>query len=172
MNKKKYYTFLLGKITPEKLSNFVDFIDCFILIACPFSDFYNFKTLMKPLVSALDVEIAYNEKYFKWDMSYTFDPKYILKYNKIEYNNDGERNILKLESPTEENAIKFTSLSLKESEKNQALANIFSVKTLENFDKRKFKGLDINLAKKEVEKIRLGKTGIPLKYEDILPNNP
>jgi diphthamide biosynthesis protein 2 len=75
---KKFYTFLLGKITLEKLSNFVEYIDCFVLIACPFSSFYDFKTLMKPLVSPLDIKIAFDPNY-KWGMSYSFDIKAILE---------------------------------------------------------------------------------------------
>jgi diphthamide synthase subunit DPH2 len=74
---KKYYAFLLGKITLEKLSNFVEYIDCFVLIACPFSAFYDFKTLMKPLVSPLDIKLAFDSSY-SWDMSYSFDIKAIL----------------------------------------------------------------------------------------------
>lgn len=79
-NQKKCYTFLLGKITLEKLSNFVDYIDCFILIACPFSDFYEFKTLYKPMVSPLDIKIAFDSNY-KWEMIYSFDANYILEKN-------------------------------------------------------------------------------------------
>ena len=76
-NNKKTYTFLLGKITLEKLSNFVDYIDCFILIACPFSPFYDFKALMKPLVSPLDIKLAFDSS-FVWDSTYTFDSSKIL----------------------------------------------------------------------------------------------
>ena len=82
LSNKKFYTFLLGKITLEKLSNFVEYIDCFVLIACPFSSFYDFKTLMKPLVSPLDLKLAFDPNY-KWDMSYSFDIKNIL--NKSEH---------------------------------------------------------------------------------------
>ena len=77
LSNKKYYTFLLGKITLEKLSNFVEYIDCFVLIACPFSSFYDFKTLMKPLVSPLDIKLAFDSTY-SWNMSYSFDIKAIL----------------------------------------------------------------------------------------------
>jgi diphthamide biosynthesis protein 2 len=165
-NNKKFYTFLLGKITLEKLANFVDFIDCFVLLACPFSDFYDFKTLMKPMVSPLDVEMALNEKVFKWDMSYTFDPSYII-------NKSGDSNCEKSSNEEnfqiDENKLNstFTGLKLSEEEKNQQLANIFSVKTIQNYEKRVYKGLDVHEIKGQVEKFKIGKTGIPLKYEDI-----
>lgn len=82
LNNKQYYQFLLGKITDEKLANFVEYIDCFILIACPFSEFYDRKALMKPLVSPLDVKIAFDPNY-TWDMSYSFDINCII--NKINH---------------------------------------------------------------------------------------
>ena len=93
LNKKKYYQLLLGKITDEKLANFVEYIDCFILIACPFSDFYNKKALMKPLVSPLDVKIAFDSQY-SWDMSYSFDIDFILSKNKnkLDENKDDKNN--------------------------------------------------------------------------------
>jgi len=81
LQNKKYYQLLLGKITDEKLANFVEYIDCFVLIACPFSDFYNKKALMKPLVSPLDIKIAFDPNY-SWDMTYSFDINYIVKEKK------------------------------------------------------------------------------------------
>lgn len=159
---KKYYTFLLGKITLEKLSNFIEYIDCFVLIACPFSDFYEFRTLMKPMVSSLDIELALNENNFKWDMSYTFDPNYI-----ISKSNQHTQNVKDDNGETNEIMSNFTGLKLNDKEKNAALANIFSIKTLENYDKRLYKGLNVNEIKGEVQKFKLGKSGIPLKYEDL-----
>jgi diphthamide biosynthesis enzyme Dph1/Dph2-like protein len=94
---KKFYTFLLGKITLEKLSNFVEYIDCFVLIACPFSAFYDFKTLMKPLVSPMDIKLAFDPN-FKWDLSYSFDIKAILEKdsaNEKGYNIETETDISK-----------------------------------------------------------------------------
>jgi len=52
--------------------------------------------------------------------------------------------------------------------KEQALADIFSVRILENYDKRCFKGLDNTFNNNsEIKPIQKGKKGIPLKYEDI-----
>ncbi len=162
---KKFYTFLLGKITPEKLSNFVEYIDCFILIACPFNTFYDFKTLMRPLVNSLDIKIAFDPN-FTWDMKYTFDPNYIIDNKKclsknLIKNEDFEVKVEDL--PTQ----KFDSLKLLESEKNQALAQVFSVKVLETYDQKRYKGLDITEGDGEIQKFKIGKTGIPIKYEDI-----
>ena len=160
-SKKKVYTFLLGKITLEKLSNFVEYIDCFILVACPFSSFYDFKTLMKPLVSPLDIKIAFDERY-KWDLRYSYDTNYILNKggniidNKIETLNT-----------TQSSNIEHTSIKLQQSEKNQALANIFSIRTLESYDNKKYKGLEVKYEENKINKVIKGKVGIPIKYEDI-----
>jgi diphthamide biosynthesis protein 2 len=97
---KKYYQLLLGKITEEKLANFIEYIDCFVLIACPFSDFYNNKSNGIPLVNSLDIKIAFDPKY-EWDMSYSFSIDYILsknKYNNIDKINNNDSNNSKPEN--------------------------------------------------------------------------
>ena len=161
--KKHFYTFLLGKITLEKLSNFVEYIDCFILIACPFNAFYEFKTLMRPLVSALDIKIAFDPNY-SWDMKYTFDARYILgKKSQLQCSEETSSQPVDDTIPTQ----KLEGLILLESEKNQALAQVFSVKVLQTFDQKKYKGLDIKETEGEVKKFRMGRTGLPIKYEDI-----
>jgi diphthamide biosynthesis enzyme Dph1/Dph2-like protein len=167
---KKFYTLLLGKITLDKLSNFVDYIDCFILIACPFSNFYDFKTLMKPMVTALDIQIAFNEENFKWDMTYSFDGNFILEKECTRNKKSCCRKPSDDEEKVWDNLKIFTGLQLKDSEKNQALASIFSFQTLQNYDKKTYKGLNINEIKKEAEKFKIGKKGIPIKYEDIVEN--
>jgi len=92
LKEKKYYQLLLGKITEEKLANFVEYIDCFVLIACPFSDFYNNKSNGIPLVNSLDVKIAFDPKY-EWEMTYSFSIDYILNKNeKISENKISENN--------------------------------------------------------------------------------
>lgn len=166
--KKKYYTFLLGKITEEKLANFVDYIDCFILIACPFSSFYDSKALMKPIVSPLDIKMAFDSN-FVWNLTYSLDNKFILQNKTVE-----EINEKHIDSEPEVPVVKFTGLLLKEydkldyfrSEKNQALAKIFSINVLEKYDSKSYKGLE-NTRNHVVSKFSIGKTGIPIQYEDI-----
>jgi len=162
---KKFYTFLLGKITPEKLSNFVEYIDCFILIACPFNTFYDFKTLMRPLVNALDIKIAFDPN-FTWDMKYTFDPNYIIDNKKCLSKNTSKNEDLEVKVE-DLHTQKFDALKLLESEKNQALAQVFSVKVLDTYDQKRYKGLDITEGDGEIQKFKMGRTGIPIRYEDI-----
>jgi hypothetical protein len=47
------------------------------------------------------------------------------------------------------------------------LAKIFSVKVLQNYDEKKYKGLEVNPEINEVKKVVKGKKGIPIKYEDL-----
>jgi len=48
------------------------------------------------------------------------------------------------------------------------LANIFSIRVLENYNNRIFKGLDnTEIKTSDVKPIQKGRKGIPLKYEDI-----
>jgi diphthamide synthase subunit DPH2 len=56
----------------EKLSNFVEFIDCFVLIACAECSNNDLKALMKPIIAPMDLFLALNED-FKWTNSYSFD---------------------------------------------------------------------------------------------------
>lgn len=122
LNNKKFYTLLLGKITEEKLANFVFYIDCFILIACPFSKHYTNRATLKPIVSPLDVKMAYDAVNYKWDLKYSFDPNYILDNANINEGNDDNdysdksKNKLKQESLDDNNPLlKFeTSLKLNE----------------------------------------------------------
>ena len=154
---KKCYTFLLGKITEEKLANFVEYIDCFILIACPFNEGYSKKSFMRPIVSPLDIKMAFDEN-FKWNAEYSFDVNY-LSINKEIKEEDKERKLIK------EMEEKCQSLQIKDI--NEALVPVFSETTLVNYDKRKFKGLDDQPKEEAPKKIIKGKRGIPIKYENI-----
>lgn len=114
---KKFYQLLLGKITDEKLANFVEYIDCFVLIACPFSDFYNNKALMKPLVSPLDIKMAFDPNY-GWDMSYSFDINYIVKEKSFKKKLNDDKNNEKENDAEKNGENKFDNLY---NEKFQAL---------------------------------------------------
>ena len=165
LNNKKIYTFLLGKITEEKLCNFTEFIDCFILIGCYFNNKFNFHNNNDiKILTPLDIKIAFDKEY-KWDGSYSFDIDFIVnnenKINEkfIEINKKNNELIKDLEK-------KCCDLQIKD--KNEVLVNIFSHSIIEKYDKRKFKGLnDKENQNVEVSLAKKGKRGIPIKYEDI-----
>ena len=165
---KKVYTLLLGKITEEKLSNFTEYIDAFILIGCPFNSGYNKKIVDKPIVTPLDIKYAFDENY-SWDGFYSFDIDYILINDK---EIKEKLNDIKIQKEKEiENINKnIMSMSLQKIETNQALAPIFSFDILEKYENRKFKGLEIQNDDpdfNEIKKATKGKRGIPIKYENI-----
>lgn len=176
-NNKKCYVFLLGKITEEKLANFVMFIDCFVLIACPFNSGYTNKALMKPIVSPLDIKIAFDPTY-KWDSIYSFDTQFILPQHDDtnNNNNDGLNNKQTLNECTTTTTTTNTSIQTKST--NEELIPIFSAFTLDKFDQLKYKGLEItssttnhdndsNTTVETIPTIKKGKRGIPIKYEKI-----
>lgn len=57
--KKKYYSFLIGKLNCAKLNNFME-VDMYILIACNENSIINSKELNKPIITLYELEIAFN----------------------------------------------------------------------------------------------------------------
>lgn len=158
LNNKKCYTFLLGKLTEEKLCNFSEYIDCFVLIACPFNPAFHTKISMKPIVSSLDIKIAFDTA-FSWDSSYSFDVYYFKHNNNDMVSQTSNSNINnKIE--------KTTCEALETKSENEELIPIFSQMTLTTYDERKFKGLSVE-GEKTIKAITKGKRGIPIKYEEL-----
>ena len=168
---RKVYTLLLGKITDEKLANFTEYIDAFVLIGCPFNQGYNAKAIDKPIMSPLDIKYAFDENY-SWDGFYSFDVDYIL-INDKEIKEQLENIKIQKEKEIEKIQIKINKenlQSIQKIESNQALAPIFSLDIIEKYENRRFKGLEINNDDPEINEIRKvikGKRGIPIKYEKI-----
>ena len=168
---RKVYTLLLGKITEEKLANFTEYIDAFVLIGCPFNQGYNSKAIDKPIMNPLDIKYAFDENY-SWDGFYSFDVDYIL-INDNEIKEQLENIKIQKEKEIEQiqNKINKENLeSIQKIETNQALAPIFSLDIIEKYETRKFKGLQINNDDPEINEIRKvvkGKRGIPIKYKKI-----
>ena len=163
---RKVYTLLLGKITEEKLANFTEYIDAFVLIGCPFNPGYNSKAIDKPIITPLDVKYAFDENY-SWDGFYSFDIDYILINDK---EIKEKLNDIKIQKEKEIENINKNIMSLQKIETNQALAPIFSLDILEKYEVRKFKGLEIQSDDpefNEIKKATKGKRGIPIKYEPI-----
>ena len=157
-NNKKYYTFLLGKITDDKLANYVEYIDCFILVACTCNSFISRKACMKPIICPIDLLFAFNEK--QWDMTYSFDPNYFV-------NIDSELNQKYMQIDKLNNDIQSEALALIDKDEKKALSLVFSNNIITHFEERKFKGIEINKDKSYSKEIRKGKKGLPIKYENI-----
>lgn len=92
---KKYYTFIVGKINPAKLANFME-IDIFVLIACTENTLIDSKEFYKPIVTPYEMEIAcLNSR--SWTGEYVTDFRDLLpgsvsylNIDKEEVNSDGE----------------------------------------------------------------------------------
>mmetsp|Transcript_16967 Transcript_16967/g.27461 ORF Transcript_16967/g.27461 Transcript_16967/m.27461 type:complete len:475 (-) Transcript_16967:25-1449(-) len=65
---RKSYTFLMGKINPQKLANFPP-IDAYVLVACPQNTLIDSKEFFQPVVTPIEVEIALG--YREWSTQYS-----------------------------------------------------------------------------------------------------
>jgi diphthamide biosynthesis enzyme Dph1/Dph2-like protein len=54
---KKTYTFIMGKLNPAKLANFME-IDVFVLIACRENTLMESRDFYKPIVTPFEMEMA------------------------------------------------------------------------------------------------------------------
>ncbi|XP_028408526.1 2-(3-amino-3-carboxypropyl)histidine synthase subunit 2-like [Dendronephthya gigantea] len=54
---KKCFTFVTGKLSPEKLANFME-IDVFVLIACPENSIICSQEFYRPIITPFEIEIA------------------------------------------------------------------------------------------------------------------
>ncbi len=57
--KKRFYSFLIGKLNCPKLNNFME-VDMYVLISCNENCLVNSKELNKPVITIYELEIAYN----------------------------------------------------------------------------------------------------------------
>lgn len=57
--KRRYYSFLIGKLNCPKLNNFME-VDMYVIVACNENSLINSKELNKPIVTIYELEIAYN----------------------------------------------------------------------------------------------------------------
>ena len=73
---KKTYTFIMGKLNPAKLANFME-IDCFVLIACRENTLIESKDFYRPIVTPFELELAC-VKGREWTGEYELDFRRIL----------------------------------------------------------------------------------------------
>lgn len=63
-HKKKFYLFIINKLTEPKLGNFAE-IDAYIIVSCPYSTFYDLKDFFKVLINPFELEFALSSE-SKW----------------------------------------------------------------------------------------------------------
>ncbi len=54
---KQFYTFVVGKVNPEKLANFPE-AELFVLISCPENPVLDSRDFFQPIVTPFELEIA------------------------------------------------------------------------------------------------------------------
>eukprot|EP00002_Diphylleia_rotans_P020349 TRINITY_DN3952_c0_g2_i2.p1 TRINITY_DN3952_c0_g2~~TRINITY_DN3952_c0_g2_i2.p1 ORF type:complete len:485 (+),score=108.86 TRINITY_DN3952_c0_g2_i2:42-1496(+) len=57
---KKYYTFVINKINPAKLANFME-IDLYVIVACPFNSLLDTKDFYRPVITPFELELALSD---------------------------------------------------------------------------------------------------------------
>lgn len=73
---KKCYTFVVGKLNPNKLANFPE-IDVFVAVACPENSLLNNEEFYRPVITPYEFEIAVNSSR-PWTGDYITDFRQIL----------------------------------------------------------------------------------------------
>ncbi|XP_013405912.1 2-(3-amino-3-carboxypropyl)histidine synthase subunit 2-like [Lingula anatina] len=73
---KKTYTFVMGKLNPAKMANFME-IDVFVLVACPENSLLDSSEFYKPIVTPFEMEIACNQAR-EWTGEYITDFRKLL----------------------------------------------------------------------------------------------
>lgn len=161
----------VGRVNPAKLANFLE-IDSFVLIGCPFNNLHNSRDFFKPIVSVFEAEMAFNPAWhMKYPETYVLDFKDVLPNGKqfLEFKKeDVQGSDVSLVGGTIRNVEEYSSElcavenSLMEI-KNMAL---MEQKNGLQFEDRSWKGLDQALGQTEPARIVMGRSGIPMKYEN------
>lgn len=161
----------VGRVNPAKLANFLE-IDCFVLIGCPFNNLHNSREFFKPIVSVFEAEMAFNPAWhMKYPETYVLDFKDVLPNGRqfLEFKAEDVRGsdvslvggrIRNVEEPSSELCEVGNSLM---EIKNMAL---MEPRNGLQFEDRSWKGLEQSLGQTEPAKIVMGRSGIPMKYEN------
>jgi len=161
----------VGRVNPAKLANFLE-IDCFVLIGCPFNNLHNSRDFFKPIVSVFEAEMEFNPAWhMKYPETYVLDFKDVLPNGKqfLEFKaEDVQGSDVSLVGGTIRNVEEYSSeLRAVESSlmeiKNMAL---MEQKNGLQFEDRSWKGLEQALGQTEPARIVMGRSGIPMKYEN------
>lgn len=74
------YTFVVGKLNPNKLANFPE-IDCFVTVACPENSLVDAKDFYRPVITPFEFEVAVNPAR-AWTGDYITDFRKLLPGNR------------------------------------------------------------------------------------------
>eukprot|EP00924_Labyrinthula_sp_SR-Ha-C_P000717 snap_masked-scaffold_7-processed-gene-1.10-mRNA-1 protein AED:1.00 eAED:1.00 QI:0/-1/0/0/-1/1/1/0/515 len=151
-----YYTFFVGKLTPQKLANFPN-VDFFVLLSCPYNSFIQTtiqSSYHKPLVTLVELEIALGLK--EWTGSIDFeDHTYEIKpiVEKQETSTSNQTKHLSLQYETETKQLVHIDQS------SRQLGRAFESSAASFLQTMTFQGMDYN-ANVEPKSAEIGQTGI------------
>ena len=170
---KKFYTFVVGKINPEKLANFME-IDVFVLIACPENSLISSQDFYKPIITPFEIEIACTRAR-EWTGQYVTDFQELLpgaahhvqiqnKENKEEVPDISliSGQLRPVYSQQENNNMQSDSLVVRN--ENTTLSTQHHTSAAEFLAQRSWKGLEVKRGETEVTKAVEGRSGIASAY--------
>ena len=175
---KKCYTFVVGKVNPAKLANFME-IDIFVLVACPENSLIDSKEFYKPIVTPYEMEIACL-KSRTWTGDYVTDFRDLLpgcsfhvEFDEKNTNEEDEepeysfitgkfrKNHTKLDTNEEQCSNKIAVRN-----QETTVSNIHPTSATEYLSSRMWQGLQIDSGKTEVKKVVPGRSGIAMNYSN------
>lgn len=171
------YLISVGKVNPSKLANFMD-IDCFVIVGCPLNNIYTSREFYKPLLSVFEVEIALNPAWHElMPESYAVDFREILPGGKL-YREYDETKLIENDVSLVTGTVRMMTTELQSADTNddglstnkqlQERRNqeLMLIGSSDSFQNRSWTGLEPNLGKTEPAKMKQGRSGIAIKYED------
>lgn len=176
------YLISIGKVNSEKLANFID-IDCFVLVGCPENDIFTTRNFFRPLLSVFEAEMALNKAWKEKLLTcYTTNFPDLLSNGRLY--SDIEEATLKDEDangPVDVSLItgrarnfSYHSLGDTKSEINGTCTDVASkrrneltqISSADQFVSRSWQGLEQNLGQDRPAHVQMGRSGIPIKYEN------
>jgi len=166
--KRRYYSFLVGKLNCPKLNNFME-VDMYVMVACNENSLINSKELNKPIVTIYELEIAYNCSRL-WGQEFICDYRQLLEGNEHHIPlklSEQESDISMITGGTRYNDYKTEDgkSRLDLIRRDDGLSVVHHEGAGEYLKNRSWTGLEQDLGLTEVTKAIEGKKGIAMGYE-------
>ncbi|CAK8675706.1 unnamed protein product [Clavelina lepadiformis] len=163
---KKAYTFVVGKLNPQKLANFPE-IDVFVLVACPEESLIDSTEYYKPICTPYEVELACNANR-EWAAVAPLDFRELLPGGRhfVEFKPScGEGDMSLITGKTrafDQTSASSTDVEVKNTETSLSIFHPFAAARF--YSERSWKGLEQKLGETPVMKAKEGRSGLPISY--------
>ncbi|XP_052900802.1 2-(3-amino-3-carboxypropyl)histidine synthase subunit 2 [Anopheles moucheti] len=176
------YLISIGKVNPEKLANFID-IDCFVLVGCPENDIFTSRDFFRPLLSVFEAEMALNKSWKEKLLTcYTTNFPDLLPNGRLysdiddmslEINGANEPADVSLITGKARN-FSHPNVADTESKANGTCTDVASkrrnelaqISSADQFTSRSWQGLEQNLGQDAPALVQMGRSGVPIMYEN------